>query len=554
MGFMLTSCGGGSSELSTAKSSIKKAEDTKNKLLILKDKAAIDKANAEIATYYRTAKTNLDIEVAKGSSSANLGEAWFLLGKSAKELKLSDSSIFAFKQADKFLGKEKKDEVQMRSELGSYLFEIWVDNINKAVENYNAALGEETNQAERAQKFQAVLKNVQACLDAKPENIDIVYTLRGGSYYQLGDTNKSMAAFEEYLELNKPMLSALTAKGVTYKEPRVDVLKKLGTPAEAKSVPMPDKLNPNPEITILYDKYTNLVPGKDMFIFYPKDKEKGEFLLNGFSTPPASWFPQERERDISFEFTPFVSLAYHYYTNKNWDKAIEYAKLGLAFKPADENLSNLLPTIYTESGKTDLALAEFKAMTEKNPNDKNALAQYGSMLANIDRYDEAIVQYEKALKLDPQFDVVLFNLAAAYKNKAGVIQKEEQKKADDAEAARKKDKKAQPYTIDVNKYKPALVKSAECFERYRKLPGKDRDKNAWAVVDQLLNIYDVLDDKDNYKKMASEFIGLEYANTENPRYYEALAKVYGKQKSSTANAKLKEALEKADALRKAGKN
>lgn len=543
---VVSSCGGaGSSELTTAKQSITKAEQIKAKSFLAKSQAEIDKINADAAPLYRTAKTNLD---AVAQSTTATGEAFFLLGKVSKELNLGDSALMAYKQADKMLGNEKKEDKQMRSEMGLALYEVWIANVNKAVENYNAALGDETPAGKKT-KLQNVIQNAQTCLDAKPENLDIVYDLMASSYMQLEDTTKAVAAFAEYAAKVKPVLDALTAKGVTYKEQRNDVVKKIGAPAEAKTLPVPDKANPKPDPTLYFDKYTNLVAGKEVYIFYPKDKDKGAFLLNGFSTPPASWSQQEKEREVSFSVQPYGTLVYNAYTKKDWDKAIRYAKESLAFRPTDEQMSGFLPTLYTESGRTDMALAEFKAMSEKNPSDKNALAQYGSMLSGLEKYDEAIVQFEKALKIDPQFENALFNLGACYKNKAGVVQKEEQKKFDDAEAARKKDKKAAAYTLDVNKYKPFLLKSAEYFEQYRKLPGKDRDAQAWNVVDQLLNTYDVLDDKEKYKKMAGEFIALEYANTNNPRYYEALGRVYGKLKDSK---KVKESLDKADALRKSG--
>lgn len=544
---LLSSCGGGgsSSFLTSAKSSMDKAEKAKLLLFAKTKKEDIDKINNESSALYRTAKVNLEKEVALGSSSANIGEAWFLMGKATKELNLADSAAMAFKEADKLLGTQKKEDIQMRSEMGGLLFEVWVANINKAVENYNAGRGE-ASPAMAKQKYNECIKNCLACLDAKPENIDIVYGLLTASYQELGDTAKALVAQEKYLSLNKPVVDALVAKGIQFQMSRDEVMKALGAPAEAKQEPMPDKANPKPEVTRLFDKYTSIIPGKEIYLHYPKTKDKGEFLLDGFSAPPSSWMQQEKDRSVSFEHRNYLSLAYQYYTKKEWDKAIRYAEEGAAFKSNDEDLQNFLPTLYTESGKTDIAMAKMKEKSDKNPNDKVAHAQYGAMLANLEKYDEAIVLFEKSLKVDPAFDNALFNAAAAYKNKAVAIQRDEQKKADDAEAARKKDKKAPAYTMDGTKYKPALEKAAEYFERYRKLPGKDRDVN---TLEQLINVYDVLDNKEKYRQAAGEFAALEYANQNNPRFFEMLARIYGKQKNA---AKVKESLEKADALRKSG--
>ncbi len=556
-GLFLASCGGGAatSFLSSAKSTMTKAEQIKAKSFLAKNQADITKINDDAAVQYRAAKVMLDKEVMMGSSSANIGEAWFLLGKTSKELNLSDSALMAFKEADKLIGKEKKDEVQMRSEMSNILYEVWITNVNKAVENYNAATGE-TDKPTMQERYRACIKNVMNCLDAKPENIDIIYSLFAASYQGLEDTAKALATQEKYLALNKPMVDALAAKGVQFAMQRDEAVKLLGQPAEAKTLPPPDpkaKTQPSaaqPEITLYYDKYTNLIPGKEMYIFYPKNKDKAAFLLDGFSIPPTGWSVSEKERQTNFDPRTYISTAYQYYTKKDYDKAIRYAEEGLSIKPTDEDLQSYLSTFYIEGGKTDLAMAKLKEKSEKNPNDKAAITQYGGMLANLERYDDAIAQFDKALKIDPKFETALFNIAAAYKNKASQIQKDEQKKFDDAETARKKDKKTPLYVMDISKYKPFLQKSADYFEEYRKLPGKDRDAQATNIVEQLLNVYDVLDNKEKYQKYASEFVALEYANQNNPRFYEYLARIYGKQKNNSA--KVKECLDKADALRKGG--
>lgn|GEM_PF-360175 len=537
-GLALYSCGGGgAAELTTARQAITKAEQQKivlNSVIYQKDSVKSAKAKGEIAGLYKTAYANLQTEVLKGSTSANIGEAWFLLGKASKELGNTDSMNIAFKQAEKLLADDKLGK-QARSEIGIAMFEGWAGGFNKGVEQYNAGVAMDDEKA-KAAKLKEAAETLSNAAAMKPENADI-YPIIAGAYQGSGDTVKALATYEKYVEFHQPAVSALTSRGVLLGQERTEALQKLGAPLSSKGVsPLPD--------TVVMDKY--MFDGKEVSVYYPRNKD-GKFTLEGFKPAlPASWADYERDRYYAYNNQINYYAAYNYYTQKNWDKALKYADNGLLLTPNSEELLNLQSAIYTEGGKLEQAMASYKDRIAKNPNDKNSLAQYGAMLSSAGKLDESIDIFKKVLAIDPQSDIATFNLAAALKNKASAIQKEEQDKVDKADAARKKDKKAPEYKIDNNKYFPYLKQSAEYFEKYRKLPGKDRDLN---VLDQLINTYDVVDDKEGYRNAAGQFAGLEYANEKNPRFYETMARIYGKQKK---NDKVKEALDKADALRKAG--
>ncbi|TAE25963.1 MAG: hypothetical protein EAZ92_11425 [Candidatus Kapaibacterium sp.] len=533
----LYSCGGGTaSQLSTARQAMSKAEQTKATLAFQKDKEKVAKAQGDIDNLYKTAYATLQNEVMLGSSSANIAEAWYLLGKASKEVGNMDSMAVAFKQADKLFPADDKLGKQARSEMTGYMFEGWANGFNKGVEAYNAAVGTEDEKA-RKPKFEEAVRLLSNAAAMKPENTDI-YPIIGAAQQGAGDTLGGVATYEKYIGFAQPGIDALSQRSAILNMTREEALEKLGKPASSKG------LAPQPGDSLILDKYS--FDGKDLWVFYPRNKE-GKFTLDGFkSNIPASWAPFEQERFVSYDNRMNMYVAYPYYTQKNYDKALQFIDNGLKLKPADEELANFQSQIYTESGRLEQAMAKLKDLVAKYPDNKNYLAQYGTMLSNANKFDEAIGIFEKTLQLDPKFENAIGNLAGVYKNKAATIQKTEQDAFDKAEAARKKDKKVPEYKIDNTKYFPFLKKSAEYYEQYRKLPGKDRDV---GVLEQLLNIYDVVEDKENYRRAAGEFVALEYANDKNPRFYEALSRIYGKQKNS---AKVKESLDKADALRKAG--
>ncbi len=85
-------------------------------------------------------------------------------------------------------------------------------------------------------------------------------------------------------------------------------------------------------------------------------------------------------------------------------------------------LEGRLLNAYNQAGMTQTAMEEYRAQIEKNPNNVTYRYNYGSMLLNADRYDEAIEQLKKAVDLDSGNVRAQYNLGAAYTNKARQVQ------------------------------------------------------------------------------------------------------------------------------------
>jgi tetratricopeptide (TPR) repeat protein len=67
-------------------------------------------------------------------------------------------------------------------------------------------------------------------------------------------------------------------------------------------------------------------------------------------------------------------------------------------------------------------MAEYREQIEENPNNVTYRYNYGSMLLNADRFDEAIEQLRKAVELEPGNVKAQYNLGAAFTNKGRVVQ------------------------------------------------------------------------------------------------------------------------------------
>jgi len=85
-------------------------------------------------------------------------------------------------------------------------------------------------------------------------------------------------------------------------------------------------------------------------------------------------------------------------------------------------LENYRLTALNRSGKTKQAMQVYRERIEENPNDETYRYNYGSLLLNADRYEEAAEQLKKAVELDPNDPKKQYNLGAAYLNRGVMLQ------------------------------------------------------------------------------------------------------------------------------------
>jgi len=75
-----------------------------------------------------------------------------------------------------------------------------------------------------------------------------------------------------------------------------------------------------------------------------------------------------------------------------------------------------------KTGQTERVMQAYKEQIKRNPEDATYRYNYGSLLLNSDRYDEAAEQLEKAAELDPDDPKKQYNLGAAYLNRGVALQ------------------------------------------------------------------------------------------------------------------------------------
>ena len=443
---------------------------------------------------YTKAIVSLEKEVIKNPTNS---EAWYLLADCHFRLnnfkKATENSLQASKHATK---------EPMKTKVAEQLYFLWAEIFNKGTNSYNEFIGKG-----KSADINEIVELLELAITLKPENLEPLAIL--SNVYEIkGDTVKAISSYERYVQQVKPSLELLKKNNFTIGMSREDALSSLGKPVSTKA------FMDNNGDSLIVDKI--VMSGNEAYLSSVK-KEGGKALIEGIrSNLPSSWLPQEKERFYAINIRPIVNLSYLYYGSKAYDKAVEMIEYSLSINPIDDELASLKIQIYDEQGKSDEVLKSLAISVQKNPNNKFFLEQYARVLARQKQYDMAIVNYEKALAIDPNFENAVFNIGACFVNKSVDIIDEENKKMD----------VNSKYKPDETRYFPLLNKAAEYFSQYRNNPV---NKDNLGVLQQLSDIYLITRQNDKFKKIITDLEAAEPANLTNVAYYEYMGKVYAKQ-------------------------
>jgi tetratricopeptide (TPR) repeat protein len=369
------------------------------------------------------------------------------------------------------------------------------------------------------------IDNADLSLKLRPQLYDL-YNLKGRVYEAKNDDAKAIESYEEFIKANKSEYELAKESNINLDMFREEALTILGQPTESETA-----INTEKGFTTITDRI--MYDGDVVFLHSKKESNAGSYKVEGWRLNlPEAWSKAEKFQYNPINIDPYAALAQKYYSNKKYDDAIRNLDYLITLKPSNKEAGGLKIQILQETGNTDKAIAELEEATKKSPDNKRYWLQYGDLLSSMSKYDEAISKYESALKLDPDFDYALYNLASAYKNKAGVLQKVEQDKLE----------KDPNYQIKTENYFPALVKSAEYYTRTSQTKMFTDNHN---VLLQLANIYQVIENEEKLKATLEKLDEVELMVEQNEKraFYLDLLKLYSTMKNETKTQLIQKKLE-----------
>lgn len=363
-------------------------------------------------------------------------------------------------------------------------------------------------------------------LKLRPQLYDL-YNLKGRVYEEKKDDARAIQSYEQFIKANEAEYEFAKESSINLDMFREEAITILGQPTES----ITSIIDSSKGITTITDRI--MYDGNEVYLHSLKESNAGSYKVEGWRLNlPEEWRKAEKFQYNPINIDPYAALAQKYYSNKKYDDAIRNLDYLITLKPTNKEAGGLKIQILQETGNTDKAIAELEEATKTSPDNKRYWLQFGDLLSSMGKYDEAISKYESALKLDPEYDYALYNIASAYKNKAGVLQKVEQEKLE----------KDPNYQIKTEVYFPDLEKSAVYYSKTAQTKQFTDNHN---VLLQLANIYQVVDNKEKLKSTLEKLDEVEFMVEQNEKraFYLDLLKLYSTMKNETKTQLIQKKLE-----------
>ena len=217
---------------------------------------------------------------------------------------------------------------------------------------------------------------------------------------------------------------------------------------------------------------------------------KKEKTLDGFKYLGEIYYDKATKLKAKYETSHDVQdsvQAVDYY-----NKTITLLQEGRKYFPGDSDLLLMLSNSYIGANKIEVAMDAFKSGVEQEPNNKFYRYNYGVLLLGAKDFAKASEEFEKAVKIDPEYQNAVYNLAVTYVKWGAELAKENQDK-NDSNANTVQDttymvkyRLAVPYLEKSVQMKPDDANTWELLGRvYTALGNQDKAKSAFDKADKL---------------------------------------------------------------------
>jgi tetratricopeptide (TPR) repeat protein len=467
-------------------------------------------ADVQSAKLYRQrhdfAAANKMLEQALKSDPTN-DEGWALYMQNLYDLN-------NYEKIAEYVDTARLYSIKYRALVEAVRLNTWVHLYNGGVSAYQ----QNPDSKEQQQSAIGLLESAKRVAPDQPET----YEALGDVYYTAGDTAKAMATYQDALTQVRSTHDQGVAIGLQMRMDPDEVQKVVG------GAPSKD--------TTVY------LGGSDSARVFQYRSNDGFFYFERAPKPPHKWQLNGWRFTNTFEVGiqpmkvstgPYARLGNYYYSKgnavlaSNKSKAEDYyneaVPMYIAMQkldPSDENASAIITDIYANKlHDPDKAKSAYEAIIAAHPS-KSLYTNYGVTLLNSEDYEGADNAFNKALSIDPAYEMALYDLGATYKNWASSEQKKNAK-------------------ADV---RPKLEKSTDYFERVLAVNKKD-----YSSYVNLMENYDILGKKDKSAQMLASLEAMKGTDAaKDGGYWDALGKLYTRMNKSQDAA---EAFKKADQLK-----
>ncbi len=169
-----------------------------------------------------------------------------------------------------------------------------------------------------------------------------------------------------------------------------------------------------------------------------------------------------------------------------FDNAISTLEEGLAKYQENSEMLDAKTNAYIGANRIEEAITSAKAQVDKNPDNAIYHYNYGVLLLNVEKYEQAEAQLLKAVELDPNYENAIYNLGVTYVKWGTAINKEAEAQGVISEDYKQKYQKALPYLEQVVEKDPKNAQIWELLGKVYSVLGMNDDaNNAFKKADEL---------------------------------------------------------------------
>jgi tetratricopeptide (TPR) repeat protein len=416
---------------------------------------------------YAEAAKLYEKEIQKNPMNA---DAWFRLGRiRGMQLNDFDGMNEAFREAEKLSHDFSGDIHALR---GYY----WVQFINSGVSNKNRA------NSDSLQYYDKAIADYNTAYKVRPDT-SITFLYLAGAYKAKGDIANEIACLTKAWEMDhdqdvyKSVGRIYVQQGLDKKDQfktanadklkiqknlkeidkgsyRSDVMQAFGSPDSQKK----DKKNPKKE-DWTYNQYS-------MTLTLDGDRVVGKKV--------------EKPYDLKIDSAKYFEAVIEF------NKAVNVFEEIKAKNPKDNENLNLLLQAYYEANRSVEATKAFKLAVENEPGNKMNHYILGLLYRSVDDYDGAILEFNEAIRIDPNFSDAFYDIGATYYNWGVKMKKAAQEKGDESEEYKTKFQAALPWMEKVTQIKKEDAKIWETLGTIYALVGQaDKATKALDEADKL---------------------------------------------------------------------
>ncbi|MGH2566927.1 MAG: protein kinase family protein, partial [Bacteroidota bacterium] len=130
---------------------------------------------------------------------------------------------------------------------------------------------------------------------------------------------------------------------------------------------------------------------------------------------------------------------------KEFTEAVTILEAARMKDTQDSEIIGLLMQAYIDAERIDAAISTFTVQVQNEPGNKQNRYVLGVLYRSVGKFDQAIAEFQEALKIDPDFSDALYDVGATYYNWGVDMIREAEEKGEETTAYREKFEKSLPY-------------------------------------------------------------------------------------------------------------